>query len=90
MNPEAAESVALRGLCFVADSPERLGRFLAATGVDPEELRARAADPELLAGLLDYLLSDEALLVGFCESDGCDPSLPGRARTHLPGFAGSM
>jgi hypothetical protein len=36
---EAAETIAIAGLAFLAEDARRLGRFLAETGVGPEELR---------------------------------------------------
>lgn len=84
---EAAEALALRALAFLAEDPERLGRFLALSGIGPGELRSRAADPTLLGGVLDHLLSDERLLVAFAEADGLKPDEAARARRHLPGGA---
>ena len=49
---EAAEAIALQGLAFLAEEPQRLQRFVTITGLDPAELRARADTPELLAAVL--------------------------------------
>ena len=57
---EAAEALALRALAFLAEDPERLGRFLALTGLGPAELRMRAGDADLLGGVLDHLLRTSA------------------------------
>src|SRR5437773_1706072 len=59
----AAEALALHALAFLAEDPERLGRFLALTGIGPADLKARAGEPEFLGGVLDHLLSDERLLL---------------------------
>jgi hypothetical protein len=48
-------------------------------------VRARAADPEFLGFVLDFLLSDEAALVAFAEEAGIAPDRPLRARAALPG-----
>ena len=90
MTPANAEALAMRALAYLAGEPEQLGRFLAATGIGPGDLRDRAADPDLLAAVLDHLLGDETLLLAFCESDGADPVETGRARVHLPGFMEPM
>lgn len=82
---EAAEIVALEILRFLAADGERLGRFLAWTGEGPTTLRTRASDPEFLAGVLEYLLAHEGLLVEFAESIGADPSSVAPLRRHLPG-----
>jgi hypothetical protein len=55
-NPrEVAEIVAIQALSFVAGDPERLGLFLAETGIGPETLRNAAADPRFLASVLDFV-----------------------------------
>ena len=45
MDQEEAEAIALSALAFLAEEPERLGRFLALTGMGPAELRAQAGAP---------------------------------------------
>jgi hypothetical protein len=40
---EAAEIVAIQALTFIAEEPERLARFLEATGIDAAQIRAAAA-----------------------------------------------
>ena len=44
----AAESLAITALAFLAAEPERLGRFLALTGIGPESIRAAAHQPQFL------------------------------------------
>jgi hypothetical protein len=82
---DSAEALALRALAFLAEEPERLGRFLALSGLGPDELRSRAGDPALLGGVLDHLLSDERLLVAFAEASQIAPEEAARARRRLPG-----
>ena len=53
---EVAEIVAIQALSFVAGEPERLGLFLAESGIGPETLRSAAADPRFLASVLDFVL----------------------------------
>ena len=85
MEREAAESIALQALAFVAADDTHLARLLAETGLMAEELRDSAAEPALLAGVLDFVLSDEARLLAFCAFAGLDPTRPARARARLPG-----
>ncbi|MGA7973300.1 MAG: DUF3572 domain-containing protein, partial [Pseudolabrys sp.] len=59
---EAAETVAIQALSFIAAEPERLGRFLGITGIGPAQIREAAREPGFLAGVLDYLAGDERLL----------------------------
>src|SRR5262245_8323718 len=60
---EAAAELAITALCFLADEPERLARFLALSGIAPESIRAAAGDPGFLVGVLDYLANHETLLI---------------------------
>ncbi len=39
LTQEAAEGLAIQALTFIAEDPERLGRFLAVTGIGPAEIR---------------------------------------------------
>lgn len=82
---DQAEALAIRALGWMAVDPELTGRFLAATGAGPAELRARARDPEFLGFVLDFLLGDEAALVAFAAAEGIAPEAPLRARAALPG-----
>lgn len=83
----AAAALAPRALAFLAGDPERLGRFLVMTGIGPAALRAHAADPALLGGVLDHLLGDERMLLAFAEASGLPPEAVARARRLLPGAA---
>jgi hypothetical protein len=87
MKPIQAETIALQALAWIATDPDRLGRLLAETGLGPDEIRAQAADPAFLGGVLDFLLGDEAALVAFCGDAEIEPTWPARARVALPGGA---
>ena len=80
-----AEALAVQALVWMAGDADLVGRFLAATGAGPADLRARAAEPEFLGFVLDFLLSDEAALVAFAAAENIRPELPMRARAALPG-----
>ena len=85
MTPEAAEGLAIQALTFIAGDGERLGRFLAATGIGPAEIRAVAQEPGFLTGVLDYLAGDERLLSAFAAETGLDPADVGKALAALGG-----
>jgi hypothetical protein len=85
MTPDAAETLALEALAWLAADEDVLAAFLAAAGAGPAELRSRATDPEFLGFLMDFLLSDEARLVAFCDAAGRPYDAPMRARAALPG-----
>jgi hypothetical protein len=82
---ESAEALAIAALTFLADDSERLGVFLALSGLGPESLRAAAGEPHFLAGVLDHLVSNERLLLDFAEHQGVDPFDVTRARQALSG-----
>jgi Protein of unknown function (DUF3572) len=82
---DTAESLAVQALTYLADEPERLGRFLALSGLGPDQVRLAASEPGFLAGVLEYLSSDEALLLGFADHVRVNPTEIGRARAALSG-----
>lgn len=85
---DAAESCAIEALGFLAADPARLARFLAETGYEPAGIRAAAASPDFLAGVLDHLLADESLLLVFASHSGTDPKRIATARRTLAGNQG--
>ncbi|HVY42110.1 MAG TPA: DUF3572 domain-containing protein [Hyphomicrobiaceae bacterium] len=84
-NRETAEEIAANALAFVAADARRLGQFLSATGLSPDELRRRASSPGMLLAILDYLLQEESLLLVFAANAGIDPADVGPARQLLAG-----
>jgi hypothetical protein len=85
MHLGAAETLALKGLAYLAAEGDALVRFLTISGLELEVLRVRAADPELLAGVIDFLLSDEILCTGFLAAEGLDSQALHAAGRALPG-----
>ena len=69
MTPVAAETLGLKALTWLTARPDALSRFFSASGLGAAELRARASEPGLLAAVVDYLLSHEALAMEFCETE---------------------
>ena len=80
---EVAEVVAIQALGFIAQDEERLGRFLAMTGLGPGEIRQAARERHFLIGVLDYVRADENLLVAFAGHAGLDPGTIAVARRTL-------
>ncbi len=83
LSSEEAEVISLKALAFLAADGERLGRFLALSGIDPADIRAAARNPQFLAGVLNHLLQDESLLLTFTADEDLDPRLPGLAAEIL-------
>jgi uncharacterized protein DUF3572 len=83
-NPrEVAEIVAVQALSFIAGDPERLGLFLAESGIGPETLRTAAADPQFLASVLDFIMRDDATVRAFASASELDPTNIAAARQVL-------
>jgi hypothetical protein len=80
---DTAEMLAIQALAFIAEEPERLGRFLETTGIAVERIRDAARERGFLAGVLEHMLSDESLLVAFADGAGIDPAEIARARSAL-------
>ncbi|WP_158815069.1 DUF3572 domain-containing protein [Methylocapsa sp. S129] len=82
---EAAAQMAIEALAWLAADDDRLGRFLTLSGLGPENLRKAAAEPRFLAAILDYLASNEALLVDFARDSARNPEEVARAHAVLHG-----
>jgi hypothetical protein len=82
---EDAVEIAIQCLTFISEDMDRLGKFLALSGAGPENIRESAQDLTFLGGVLDFMLSDEAMLVEFAVWADMDPSAPAAARRFLPG-----
>ncbi len=82
---EAAETLALRALAWLAGQEDLLGVFLGASGMSRDELASRAGEPEFLGSLLDFILMDDAWIRQFCDSEGLGYEAPMQARRALPG-----
>jgi Protein of unknown function (DUF3572) len=83
-NPrEVAEIVAVQALSFIAGDPERLGIFLAESGIGPETLRSAAADPHFLGSVLDFVMRDDVTVKAFADASKLHPTNIAAARLVL-------
>ena len=78
-----AEALALQALVWTLCDPTRASRLLDLTGLDPAGLRARAAEPALLAAALGFLEAHEPDLIACAEAIGATPAELVAARTVL-------
>ncbi|MDP6012528.1 MAG: DUF3572 domain-containing protein [Alphaproteobacteria bacterium] len=85
MTPDSAQAIALQALAHIVSDEAVRPRFFELSGLSGNGLRQAAQDPELLAGVLDFILAHESLLTGFCKSAAIAPEQPARARALLPG-----
>lgn len=84
---ETAETLALQALGWLAEDAERLSAFMAATGASPGDLAAQAANATFLGSVLDFLLGEDRLVIGFCDANRLPYTAPLQARQALPGGA---
>ena len=84
-----AETIALQALVFIAGDEDTLNAFMASTGFSVTDLKASAADPAFLGGVLDFVLQDDRNVLGVCQSVGLTPEDLFRARHALPGSPGA-
>ncbi|PKP69310.1 MAG: DUF3572 domain-containing protein [Alphaproteobacteria bacterium HGW-Alphaproteobacteria-4] len=89
MNRNSAETVGIQALGWLAAQDDLFMAFLAASGASVAELRVRAADPEFLAAVLDFLLQDDAQVLAFAEASGLAPEAALHAAAVLSGPAGA-
>ncbi len=82
MTPDAAATLALDALAYLAGVPDAFDRFADLSGLDRNTVRARAQEPSFLVAVLDFMLTDEQLLVEFCGDASIDPQAVHMAR-HL-------
>ncbi len=85
LSREDAQEIAIRTLTFLAGDEERMSRFLALSGMGPQDIRDNANEAGFHVALLDYLMSDEALLLTFCGNENIDPQLIAPAHHLLEG-----
>jgi hypothetical protein len=85
MRKESAETLALQALGWLLSREDLVPQFLAATGTAPHDLRTLAADAGFLAAVLDFLLTEDQMVLAFAEDAGIPPDLPMLARASLPG-----
>jgi len=83
MRRAVAESLAVQALSFLAGEPARLARFLALSGIGPDRIRAAAASPGFLAGVLDHVASEDALVTAFAAEADIKPEQVEKARRIL-------
>ncbi len=88
MSVEEAQGIATEALLQLSRDPEQIGRFLAFSGIGPEMIRAAANEPGFLAGVLEFYMMDEPLLLAFCENAGVRPTMMAAARYALAGGDG--
>jgi hypothetical protein len=81
--PQDAEALALAALAATLTDERRARRFLDLTGLDADELRARAGERSLLAATLAFLEAHEPDLLAVAQVIGTTPEFLVAARAEL-------
>lgn len=77
--------IAVAILGWLANEPDMLSRFLALSGLGPQDLRGAMQDAGFHAGLLDFVMQHEPSLVAFCEASGYKPEQVAHAWNRVSG-----
>ncbi|WP_417715134.1 DUF3572 domain-containing protein [Roseibium salinum] len=85
LSVEEAQEIATQALVQLSGDTEQIGRFLAFSGIGPDMIREAASEPGFLAGVLEFYMMDESLLLAFCENAGIRPTMMAAARYALAG-----
>jgi hypothetical protein len=81
--PMDARALGLMALATAVSDERRAMRFLDLTGIGTDELRARAAEPALLAALIRFLEAHEPDLIAVSEAMDVKPEALVAARREL-------
>ncbi|MEH6474984.1 MAG: DUF3572 domain-containing protein [Sneathiella sp.] len=85
MNQELADIIALQAVTYLLSDEKRISWLLGDTGLSSDDLRQAPNSPDILAGIIDFLLSHENILVDFCTECEIDPTLLQQIRPFFPG-----
>lgn len=85
MKQETAEIRAVAMLGWLAGQDDLWPVFLGATGAAEADLRARAAEPEFLACVVDFVMMDDAWVIACATDQGWPPAEVQMIRAALPG-----
>lgn len=82
-NAQNAEALALSALVWILQEQDRAERLLALTGLAPDDLRARAGEPQVLGAVLAFLEGYEPDLIACAEAIDVKPADIVSARARL-------
>jgi hypothetical protein len=85
VDKERALDIGIAALSFVANDETLLRRFLAVSGIEAASIRAAAAEPGFLAGVLQFIAAHEPTLLAFCAESAVAPASIAEAMRALPG-----
>ncbi|MFM5913568.1 MAG: DUF3572 domain-containing protein [Chakrabartia godavariana] len=74
-NEEELSTLAIQALIWVLGDDHRAQRFLALTGLDPDDLRARIAGPDMHEAVRQFLEGHQPDLLACADALGVKPEL---------------
>jgi hypothetical protein len=77
------EGLALAALGWILSDEDHADRLLALTGISPDELRERIGEREVLAAILEFVLSHEPDLIACADALGVAPKALEKAHVAL-------
>lgn len=85
MNKELAEITAIQAVAFLASDEKYMSWLMDETGLSVTDFTSLSSNLDILAGVLDFLLMHEEILIKFCAQQNIDPTTPARIRPFFPG-----
>jgi hypothetical protein len=82
---EDAQTIALTVIGWIVADTGRAERFLAMTGLDPDQLRAGIGENAIQAAAIDFLLGHEPDLIACASAIGEKPETIAAARQGMAG-----
>ena len=82
---ESAKDLAVTILLYMAERPDLIEGFLESSGLQPQDLRRAAGNPDIALHVLDYLLEDDARVLDAATDLNIKPGDLMAARTALAG-----
>ena len=70
---DEAETLAVAAFSAITGDEERMSRFMSISGLRPETIRQAAESSRFFAAILEYVVSDEPLLVALATELGVRP-----------------
>ena len=77
------EILAVSAFGFLAGEQEYFAKFTQMSGIDIGDISEMVNSPSFLAAVLSFLLSDDSMLLAFCQSADCVPEDAIRAQHFL-------
>jgi hypothetical protein len=73
ISPDLAQELAIAALHYLAQDEDRLNGFLTNTGLSADNLREAANEPQFMSVLLDYITSDDTLVLSLAAEANVAP-----------------